>query len=65
MAIASSFAEILPLGTAGVGTYSAPVLPTGVKCVLTHGEANYQFFTEVFRHYMALQPKVQSKNFAA
>lgn len=56
MAIASNFAGIA-FGTAGVGAVHAMSYPLGGKYHVPHGEANYQFFTEVFRHYMALQPK--------
>jgi 4-hydroxybutyrate dehydrogenase len=56
MAIASNFAGVA-FGTAGVGAVHAMSYPIGGKYHVPHGEANYQFFTEVFRHYMKLKPQ--------
>ena len=56
MAIASNFAGIA-FGSAGVGAVHAMSYPLGGKYHVPHGEANYQFFTEVFRHYMKLKPE--------
>lgn len=55
MAVASNFAGIA-FGSAGVGAVHAMSYPLGGKYHVPHGEANYQFFTTVFRHYMALNP---------
>lgn len=56
MAIASNLAGIA-FGSAGVGAVHAMSYPLGGKYHVPHGEANYQFFTEVFRHYMKLKPQ--------
>lgn len=56
MAIASNFAGVA-FGSAGVGAVHAMSYPLGGTYHVPHGEANYQFFTEVFRHYMKLKPE--------
>lgn len=56
MAVASNFAGIA-FGSAGVGAVHALSYPLGGKYHVPHGEANYQFFTEVFRHYNTLKPE--------
>lgn len=61
MAVASNFAGIA-FGSAGVGAVHALSYPLGGKYHVPHGEANYQFFTEVFRHYMALKPQGEIEN---
>lgn len=55
MAIASNFAGIA-FGSAGVGAVHAMSYPLGGKYHVPHGEANYQFFMAVLKHYHALKP---------
>lgn len=55
MAIASNYAGIA-FGNAGVGAVHALSYPLGGKYHVPHGEANYQFFTEVFKLYTKKNP---------
>lgn len=48
--IASCYAGI-SFGNAGVGAVHALSYPLGGKYHVAHGEANYQFFTAVFKYY--------------
>lgn len=52
---ASSYAGIA-LGNAGVGAVHALSYPLGGKYHVPHGEANYQFFTSVFKCYYDKDP---------
>lgn len=52
---ASNFAGIAFSNT-GVGAVHALSYPLGGSCHVPHGEANYQFFTRVFRMYERLKP---------
>ena len=54
--IASNFAGIA-FGNAGVGAVHALSYPLGGKYHVPHGEANYQFLTEVFKLYNKKSPK--------
>jgi len=56
MAIASNYAGIA-FGNAGVGAVHALSYPLGGKYHVPHGEANYQFFTEVFKLYTKKNPE--------
>ena len=54
-AIASNFAGIA-FGNTGVGAVHAMSYPLGGTYHVPHGEANYQFFTEVFKTYNKKKP---------
>ncbi|MBU5591499.1 4-hydroxybutyrate dehydrogenase [Clostridium sp. MSJ-4] len=54
--LASNYAGIA-FGNAGVGAVHALSYPLGGKYHVPHGEANYQFFIEVFRFYNEKNPK--------
>ena len=56
MLIAANMAGIA-FGNAGVGAVHALSYPLGGNYHVPHGEANYQFFTEVFKLYHAKDPK--------
>ena len=58
--MASNFAGIA-FGNAGVGAVHALSYPLGGKYHVAHGEANYQFFTEVFKVYNAKNPNGKIK----
>jgi 4-hydroxybutyrate dehydrogenase len=53
--IGSNYAGIA-FGNAGVGAVHALSYPLGGVYHVPHGEANYQFFTEVFKTYLAKDP---------
>ncbi len=53
--VASNYAGIA-FGNAGVGAVHALSYPLGGKYHVPHGEANYQFFVEVFETYDRLEP---------
>ncbi len=55
MIMASNFAGIA-FGNAGVGAVHALSYPLGGNYHVPHGEANYQFFTEVFKVYQEKNP---------
>ena len=55
MLIASNFAGIA-FGNAGVGAVHALSYPLGGNYHVPHGEANYQFLTEVFKMYFKKEP---------
>lgn len=55
MAVASNYAGIA-FGNTGVGAVHALSYPLGGKYHVPHGEANYQFFTEVFKVYNEKNP---------
>ncbi len=55
MLMASNYAGIA-FGNAGVGAVHALSYPLGGKYHVPHGEANYQFFTEVFKIYQQKNP---------
>ncbi|MDR1091818.1 MAG: 4-hydroxybutyrate dehydrogenase [Prevotella sp.] len=55
MLIASNYAGIA-FGNAGVGAVHALSYPLGGTCHVPHGEANYQFFTKVFKAYQQKNP---------
>lgn len=54
--IASNYAGIA-FGNAGTGAVHALSYPLGGNYHVPHGEANYQFFTEVFKVYNELKPQ--------
>lgn len=54
--MASNYAGIA-FGNAGVGAVHAMSYPLGGTYHVAHGEANYQFFTEVFKFYYKKDPK--------
>ena len=54
--IASNYAGIA-FGNAGVGAVHALSYPLGAKYHVPHGEANYEFFIEVFKFYNLKMPK--------
>lgn len=54
--IASNYAGIA-FGNAGVGAVHALSYPLGGNYHVPHGEANYQFFTEVFKLYNKKNPE--------
>ena len=56
MLMASNFAGIA-FGNTGVGAVHALSYPLGGTYHVPHGEANYQFFTAVFRRYQERQPE--------
>ena len=53
--VASDLAGIA-FGNAGTGAVHAMSYPLSGTYHVTHGEANYQFLTEVFKHYQAAKP---------
>ncbi|WZL73906.1 4-hydroxybutyrate dehydrogenase [Clostridiaceae bacterium 35-E11] len=53
--VASNYAGIA-FDNTGVGAVHALSYPLGGKYHVPHGEANYQFFTEVFKNYNRLNP---------
>ncbi|MDO4719941.1 MAG: 4-hydroxybutyrate dehydrogenase [Peptostreptococcaceae bacterium] len=53
--MASNYAGIA-FGNAGVGAVHAMSYPLGGTYHVAHGEANYQFFTEVFKFYYKKDP---------
>ena len=55
MLMASNFAGIA-FGNTGVGAVHALSYPLGGTYHVPHGEANYQFFTAVFKRYQTNQP---------
>lgn len=55
MLLASNYAGIA-FANAGVGAVHALSYPLGGTYHVPHGEANYQFFTAVFRYYQAQHP---------
>jgi len=59
----SNFAGIA-FGNTGVGAVHALSYPLGAACHVPHGEANYQFFTEVFKTYSRKNPggRIKSLN---
>lgn len=63
MLIASNYAGIA-FGNAGVGAVHALSYPLGGTYHVPHGEANYQFFTEVFKVYQQKAPdgKIEKLN---
>ncbi len=63
MLIASNFAGIA-FGNAGTGAVHALSYPLGGKYHVPHGEANYQFLTEIFKIYQQKNPtgKIQELN---
>lgn len=60
MIMASNFAGIA-FGNAGVGAVHALSYPLGGTYHVPHGEANYQFFTEVFKVYERKAPEGKMK----
>lgn len=58
--IASNYAGIA-FANAGVGAVHALSYPLGGKYHVPHGEANYQFFIEVFKYYNAQNPNGKIK----
>lgn len=56
MLMASNYAGIA-FGNTGVGAVHALSYPLGGTYHVPHGEANYQFFTAVFKRYEAKQPQ--------
>ncbi len=63
MLMASNYAGIA-FGNAGVGAVHALSYPLGGTYHVPHGEANYQFFTEVFKVYESKAPngRIQEVN---
>ena len=59
--IASNYAGI-SFGNAGVGAVHALSYPLGATYHVPHGEANYQFFIEVFKCYNKKDPNGKIKN---
>ena len=53
--VASDLAGI-SFANAGTGAVHAMSYPLSGAYHVTHGEANYQFLTEVFKHYQAANP---------
>ncbi|WP_432405981.1 4-hydroxybutyrate dehydrogenase [Wukongibacter sp. M2B1] len=62
--IASNYAGIA-FGNTGVGAVHALSYPLGGKYHVPHGEANYQFLTEVFKAYNRLNPDGKIKEINA
>ncbi|PJI06767.1 MULTISPECIES: 4-hydroxybutyrate dehydrogenase [Clostridium] len=62
--IGSNYAGIA-FGNAGVGAVHALSYPLGGVYHVPHGEANYQFFTEVFNTYNRLNPDGEIKKLNA
>lgn len=60
MLIASNYAGIA-FGNTGVGAVHALSYPLGGKYHVPHGEANYQFFTEIFKRYAQKNPEGRIK----
>lgn len=60
MLIASNYAGIA-FGNTGVGAVHALSYPLGGNYHVPHGEANYQFFTEVFKRYNKKDPNGRIK----
>ncbi|MDO4712088.1 MAG: 4-hydroxybutyrate dehydrogenase [Peptostreptococcaceae bacterium] len=60
MLIASNYAGIA-FGNAGVGAVHALSYPLGGTYHVPHGEANYQFFTEIFKYYSKKDPNGKIK----
>ncbi len=58
--IGSNYSGI-SFGNAGVGAVHAMSYPVGAAYHVPHGEANYQFFTEVFKAYNRLSPNGKIK----
>ncbi|GAA0122149.1 MAG: 4-hydroxybutyrate dehydrogenase [Clostridium argentinense] len=58
--IASNYAGI-SFGNAGVGAVHALSYPLGAKYHVPHGEANYEFFIEVFKCYNKKNPEGKIK----
>jgi len=54
--VASNYAGVA-FGNTGVGAVHALSYPLGGNYHVPHGEANYQFFTEVFKTYDRLKPQ--------
>lgn len=59
--VASNLAGIA-FGNAGTGAVHAMSYPLSGKYHVTHGEANYQFFTEVFKEYQRCNPEGKLKH---
>lgn len=59
--LASNYAGIA-FGNAGVGAVHAMSYPLSGKYHVPHGEANYQFFTEVFKTYSRKNPTGKIKH---
>lgn len=57
---ASNYAGIA-FGNAGVGAVHAMSYPLGGTYHVPHGEANYQFFTEIFKYYAKKDPNGKIK----
>lgn len=57
---ASNYAGIA-FGNTGVGAVHAMSYPLGGKYHVPHGEANYQFFTEIFKYYTKKNPNGKIK----
>lgn len=64
MLIASNYAGIC-FGNTGVGAVHAMSYPLGGKYHVAHGEANYQFFTEIFKYYAKKNPNGKIKRLNA
>ena len=54
--LAATYAGIA-FGNAGCGAVHALSYSIGAEFHVPHGEANYQFFTEVFKRYMKREPE--------
>ncbi len=59
--IASNYAGI-SFGNAGVGAVHALSYPLGGKYHVPHGEANYQFFIQIFKYYNKKNPEGKIKD---
>lgn len=53
--VASTYAGIA-FGNAGWGLVHATAIPLGAKYHVPHGEANYAFFTGVYKTYQSINP---------